>query len=66
MDREFPEQFFDYYRLAATNAARVARSVATTLGAIARNQAELHTCQKLAALRWRAAARTTSVAITGG
>ncbi len=64
-DREFPAQFFDYYRLAATNEALVARSIATALGALARDQAELRACQMLARRRWRAAADLL-LADTGG
>jgi hypothetical protein len=56
-DREFPAQFFDYYRLAAHNAALVARAVVTELGEVARDQAALRACDLLARRRWRAAAR---------
>jgi adenosylhomocysteine nucleosidase len=56
-DRPFPAQFFDYYRLAAHNAALVARAVVAGLGDLARDQAALRTCELLAQRRWRAAAR---------
>jgi len=56
-DRGFPAQFFDYYRLAADNAARVAEAVLVELAAVVSEPASERTCRLLARGRWRAAAR---------
>ena len=55
-DRGFPAQFFDYYRLAARNAADVTRATITELGRLARDGAARRTCRLLARRRWRRAA----------
>ena len=57
-DRGFPAQFFDYYRLAARNAAAVTHAVVAEVGKLARKDAEHATCRLLARHRWdRAAGR---------
>ncbi len=56
-DRGFPAQFFDYYRLAAHNAADVTRAVVSQLSRLARDASSRSTCRLLARHRWRAAAR---------
>ncbi|HEX6132006.1 MAG TPA: hypothetical protein VF044_09760, partial [Actinomycetota bacterium] len=55
-DREFPAQFFDYYRLAADNAARVTRAVVGDLGRIAADPDGARTCRLLERGRGRRAA----------
>jgi hypothetical protein len=55
-DRGFPAQFFDYYRLAAHNAADVTRAVIAELGRLANDGAARRTCRLLARARWKAAA----------
>jgi len=55
-DRGFPAQFFDYYRLAAHNAADVTRAVVAELGRLANDDAARRTCRLLAHRRWKAAA----------
>jgi len=55
-DREFPIQFFDYYRLAARNAALVTRAVVAEVGRLAQDTAARRVCQLLAKRRWRPAA----------
>jgi nucleoside phosphorylase len=55
-DRGFVAQFFDYYRLAARNAAVVTRAFVAELGALARDPSERRTCRLLAQRRWRRAA----------
>ncbi len=55
-DRGFPAQFFDYYRLAARNAADVTRATVTELGRLARDGSARRTCRLLARRRWRRAA----------
>jgi adenosylhomocysteine nucleosidase len=52
-DRPFPAQFFDYYRLAAENAALVTRAL---LGEAARLPSTRGVCRLLAQRRWRRAA----------
>ncbi|HWP67409.1 MAG TPA: hypothetical protein VNO26_16045 [Candidatus Limnocylindria bacterium] len=54
--RPFPLQFFDYYRLAAFNAAVVTRAIVAELGAIATDPAAERICRRLARRRWRSAA----------
>jgi nucleoside phosphorylase len=58
-DRGFPLQFFDYYRLAAFNAAVVTRGVVGELGALAADDAgrRRRVCRRLARQRWRPAAK---------
>ena len=57
-DRGFPAQFFDYYRLAARNAAAVTHAVVTEVGKLGRKDSARATCRLLARHRWdRAAAR---------
>src|SRR5262249_56507630 len=53
-DRGFPAQFFDYYRLAAHNAADVTRALLAQLGALA---SDGRACCLRPAGRLRAAAR---------
>ena len=55
-DRGFPAQFFDYYRLAAANAAAVTRATVAELGRLAHDRSARRTCRLLAAHRWRRAA----------
>jgi adenosylhomocysteine nucleosidase len=64
-DREFPAQFFDYYRLAAHNEGLVTRAIVAALGSLARDEAALRTCQLLAKRRWRRAAKFI-LALSGG
>jgi adenosylhomocysteine nucleosidase len=54
-DRGFPLQFFDYYRLAAFNAARVTRALVAELGAFAHDPAGMRVCRALAHRRWHRA-----------
>ena len=54
--REFPLQFFDYYRLAAFNAAVVTRGIVGELGAFAATPQTGPLCRRLAQRRWHAAA----------
>jgi nucleoside phosphorylase len=61
-DRGFPAQFFDYYRLAAHNAADLTRAVVTQLHALA---SDGRACRLLAAGRWRAAARRIAPPTSG-
>jgi adenosylhomocysteine nucleosidase len=56
-DRAFPAQFFDYYRLAAANAASVTQAVVEELGTLAGETAQRGTCRLMAKRRWRRAAR---------
>jgi nucleoside phosphorylase len=56
-DRGFPEQFFDYYRLAAENAGLITRALVGALGQLARDEPSRHTCDLLAKGRWRRAAK---------
>lgn len=56
-DRGFPAQFFDYYRLAAYNAAVVTRAVVTEISTFAHDPAGDRVCRRLARARWRAAAK---------
>jgi nucleoside phosphorylase len=57
-DRGFPTQFFDYYRLAAANAALVTRAFLVRVHEIAGDRSARPICRLLAARRWkRAAAR---------
>jgi adenosylhomocysteine nucleosidase len=55
-DRGFPAQFFDYYRLAAHNAADVTRAIVAALGRLASDDDARKTCRLLARRRWKAAA----------
>jgi nucleoside phosphorylase len=56
-DRGFPRQFFDYYVLAADNAAIVTRTVVAEIGRLAGDASARRTCRLLAGQQWRAAAR---------
>ena len=56
-DRGFPAQFFDYYRLAAHNAADVTRAVVLELGRLVRDRSAKRTCRLLAGRRWQRAAK---------
>ena len=55
-DRGFPLQFFDYYRLAAINAAVVTRGIVAELGAFAADPGADKLCKRLAQRKWRSAA----------
>ena len=55
--REFPAQFFDYYRLAAVNAAIVTRGLVAELGAFAADPDAGKLCARLAKRKWRSAAK---------
>lgn len=55
-DRGFPAQFFDYYRLAAANEARVTRAVLGELRRLAGDRSARRICRLLAARHWRRAA----------
>jgi adenosylhomocysteine nucleosidase len=55
-DRGFPAQFFDYYRLAAHNAADLTRAVVAELARLASDDTARRTCRLLARARWKAAA----------
>jgi len=57
-DRGFPAQFFDYYRLAAENAALVTRAFLAELSRLAGDPSSRRICRLLAHRHWqRAAAR---------
>jgi nucleoside phosphorylase len=60
-DRGFPAQFFDYYRLAAHNAADVTRAVVAELGSLAGDPSARRTCRLLARRRWRRATKRIDV-----
>jgi adenosylhomocysteine nucleosidase len=61
-DRGFPLQFFDYYRLAAHNAADVTRALVTELSSLASDPSARRTCRLLARRRWKhAAARIAQI-----
>jgi Phosphorylase superfamily len=55
-ERGFPLQFFDYYRLAARNAATVTAAVVQTLGTLPTDAAGKRVCRLLAQRRWERAA----------
>jgi adenosylhomocysteine nucleosidase len=55
-DRGFPAQFFDYYRLAAENAALVTRGFLAELDRLATTRSARRICRLLAHHRWRRAA----------
>jgi Phosphorylase superfamily len=55
--RDFPAQFFDYYRLAAVNAAVVTRGIVAELGAFAADPNAEKLCRRLAQQKWRSAAK---------
>ena len=63
-DRGFPAQFFDYYRLAAHNAADVTRAIVAELGRLSRDGSARRTCRLLGRRRWGQAAKR--IAATGG
>jgi nucleoside phosphorylase len=54
-DRGFPAQFFDYYRLAAMNAALTTRALVAELATLAAAPAGPRLCDALARRRWRRA-----------
>jgi nucleoside phosphorylase len=56
-DRGFPQQFFDYYRLAADNAAIVTRAVLAQVAGLAADRHARRTCRLLAHRQWRRAAK---------
>jgi len=65
-NRGFPEQFFDYYRIATRNAATVTRAIVAELGRLACGRSARRTCRLLAGHRWtRAAKRIASTAPAG-
>ena len=65
-NRGFPEQFFDYYRIATRNAATVTRAIVAELGRLACGRSAPRTCRLLAGHRWtRAAKRIASTAPAG-
>ena len=55
-DRGFPAQFFDYYRLAATNAGAVVRRTVGSIAGLTGNRAGRRICRLFAAHRWGRAA----------
>jgi hypothetical protein len=55
--RPFPQQFFDYYRLAAFNAAVVTRGILGELGTFAADSAAEPLCRRLGKRRWHSAAK---------
>jgi hypothetical protein len=55
-DRGFPLQFFDYYRLAARNAALVTRAIVGEVGRLGGDPSARGVCRLLAGGRWRRAA----------
>jgi hypothetical protein len=56
-DRGFPAQFFDYYRLAADNAALVTRSFLAEVGRLSQDPASRRACRLLARHQWKAAGK---------
>lgn len=56
-DRGFPAQFFDYYKLAAINAAVVTRGIIGEIGAFADDPSAARLCKRLAKRKWRSAAQ---------
>jgi nucleoside phosphorylase len=50
-DRGFPAQFFDYYRLAAHNAADVTRAIVAALGRLPETASGRRRCRALARRR---------------
>jgi nucleoside phosphorylase len=56
-DRGFPAQFFDYYKLAAINAALVTRGIVGQIGAYAVDPEAAKLCKRLDKRKWRSAAR---------
>ena len=56
-DRGFPAQFFDYYRLAAHNAADVTRAIVAAIGRLPETASGRRTCRLLARRRPSAAVR---------
>lgn len=59
-DRGFPAQFFDYYRLAAHNAAIVTRAVLAQIADLSADKRQRRTCRLLSRRQWtRAAKRIT-------
>ena len=55
-DRGFPQQFFDYYRLAANNAGIVTRAVVAQIASLAHDRHQRRTCRLLARRQWQRAA----------
>jgi adenosylhomocysteine nucleosidase len=56
-DRGFPAQFFDYYRLAARNAAAVTRAIVAEIGRTPSGADGERVCRLLAKGRWAKAAK---------
>jgi len=57
-DRQFPAQFFDYYQLAANNAAIVTRALLASIEDLGKTKGGRRACRLLARHQWeRAAAR---------
>ena len=54
-DRGFPAQFFDYYRLAADNAALATRGFLAELNHVAHDQSSRRICRLLAQRHWQRA-----------
>jgi nucleoside phosphorylase len=65
-DRGFPAQFFDYYRLAAHNAADVTRAVVAAMGSLDGDASARRTCRLLARRRWKRAAKRIDAPPTAG
>jgi nucleoside phosphorylase len=61
-DRGFPAQFFDYYRLAARNAAAVTRAIVAEIGRTATGPDGERVCRLLARGRWAKAAKRLDAA----
>jgi adenosylhomocysteine nucleosidase len=55
-DRGFPQQFFDYYRLAANNAGIVTCAVVAQIAALTTDRSGRRTCRLLAHRQWHRAA----------
>ena len=56
-DRGFPVQFFDYYRLAAENAASVTMALLLDVSALGDTKQGRRVCRAMARRRWQRAAR---------
>jgi len=62
-DRGFPAQFFDYYRLAARNAAAVTRAIVAEIGSTVSGPDGERLCRLLAKGRWAKAAKRLDAAL---
>jgi len=56
-DRPFPQQFVDYYRLAARNASAVTQGVVAQIADLTTTRKGRKTCQLLARAKWTGAAK---------